>query len=168
MRSEHDLSAASDPFIRNKGSSPPPIVVRIYRAAGRYYASPRHQNPPTRAQLQSLMMYDEFNAAGSKSTIDRARHDHPEYFPAWPIEAEPHPDLHPMLADELIAGQLPPVGTQLEIITSDGQLLKGHIRKIGPLAAAFMGWLIIDALDGKLDGMVHWCQLLMTHARAVL
>ena len=158
--------------------SVPPIVVRIYHAAAVYYADPRHFKEPTRDQLHKILAGDASGESSSLSTLDRARNAYPEWFPHWPIPRNPivHPALGLALMSKL-PGPAPPGGVQLELLAVDpatgerrrvevktdeaGRAYLGRI--VTTLVAGGMGLCVIDAADGRLDGVIHWCALLMQH-----
>jgi hypothetical protein len=157
----------------------PEIVVRIWQAARRHYATGTHRTM-TRIQLVKQLEADPGKPA-STSTVDRARHDYPKFLP-WPIKRgqlppwETQPEI---LAD--LTDATPPVTTtteihrivefgddgtfhEVQVISDSNGLLRlaSHVRHILPaLIAGTFGFVLIDVMsDGRADGLIRWCMLL--------
>lgn len=162
----------------------PEIVVRIWKAHDRHYATGT-RTPPTRAQIERYLKDDETYGPSSLSEIDRARKRYPKLLP-WPILRgqrrpwEAKPDLLDDLVDYHSGGDLrlvgdePPLrrallrGVNGEVIEAmadaSGRVIQLVLRDTtaSVAAAALFVFGVLDQLsDGRLDGVVHWCHFLV-------
>jgi hypothetical protein len=151
------------------------IILRTWDCADHHY---RHTKLPfDQAQLGALLeRYPD--KPKSLASFDRAHRKYPLLLP-WPIkrgdkppwiEDTPIDDQQVMLTrrDQIDVGQmfyLPPVEVEDELGTKRLARLiidrSGAVRGALLSAAAMLsGFCLLDAMDGKLDGIIHWCAVL--------
>jgi hypothetical protein len=160
----------------------PDIVVRIWRAHLRHYRTGTHK-VPSREELVRYLEADPGKPA-SAATIDRARRQYPRLLP-WPIRRGQQP---PWLIDpSLLAEYGAPVevpatdhvrlvafdehggATALEVVADEHGILRLVSRwrdHSAAFAAGMVGTVMLDVMtDGRLDGIIRWCRILVKGIR---
>ena len=180
------MSEFTLPMFGGSEAGPPPIVARIWNGKDRHYATSTTQ-PYDRTMCQKQLCKDH-GAPSSYSTIDRAHRDYGPHgkkvaglLPEWPIARDQHRPWLSLGQDRVAQMHvLDRPGGVGEIATLE---LNGHPQPVsidengiirvlkqgtGGLAAAvalFLGAFgVLDLIsDGKLDGVIEWCRLLLPH-----
>jgi hypothetical protein len=149
------------------------IIERAWECVDRHYRATR-----TRLERFDLehFLKDYIDKPKSLSSFDRAHRKYPLLLP-WPIEygmVRPweQPDVTPLVMkpeDEIAAGQLILDEHGAYVLEPNGvkrpaRLIAGSNGTVmwmtSSVAAAVSGFALLDGMDGKLDGAIHWCHVL--------
>jgi len=149
----------------------PPIAVRYWKAIDRYFSIPGNIDPPTVKQVVDQMIALDADKPASPSTIDRACRRFPQFCPKpkdihrWmrpPWEPQPHKVMQQaaeiprrVLLD--CTDEATGLHTQVEAEADQTGLLR-LVSRLPVLLVAGVGTLaVLDTMDGKVDGAIHWC-----------
>jgi hypothetical protein len=150
------------------------IIERVWECAAHHYRYTRVRFE--RVDLEGLLKDLFHDRPRSLSSFDRAHHRHPLLLP-WPIEhgmQRPweHVDEQAVVLkadDQIAAGQLVFDQSGAYVQDAGGGLRRAKLIAapngvvtwtVPSLAAAVSGFSMLDGLDGKWDGVIHWCHVL--------
>jgi len=151
----------------------PDAVARIWKAVLDWYRLNRF-GAPTVQQIVDRMLLNDPALPASVEYIRQRRLKHPDLLP-WPIRRGQRP---PWLHEALLPIDEAPVvlaptdtlhlttleGNTVEVIVGEDGLLH-LVRKwsggmTSGLVAALTAFIWLDAVDGHIDRVIHWCRVL--------